>query len=122
MFGHRKAIQCSIQVHEKCPEYEPCFVQRTISSSDASQTASDQEEPKRRRLFGKFHPDQIFVPIESSETHSSPEAPAERSQAPQSTEDMSSSRSLAVTRAIQMAEQCAPRVGKMVIQEGPLFE
>ena len=124
MFGHRlgKAIQCSIQVHEKCPEYEPCFVQRTISSPDAPQTASDQEEPKRRRLFGKFHPDQIFVPIESSETHSSPEAPAERSQIPQSTEDMSSSRSLAVTQAIQMAEQCAPRVGKMVIQEGPLFE
>ena len=78
MFGQRlgKAIQCSIQVHEKCPEHEPCFVQRTISSREPPPTEIAQDEPKRRRLFGKFHPDQIFAPSEPSETTSSPEVPS----------------------------------------------
>ena len=109
MFSNRlgKAILCSIRVREHGVQPEFCFAQ----SDTGTEVAEEGGEPKRRRLFGKFHPDQIFVPSDG------PAVPDESSQttAIRDVPDVSGSVSLpAVNQALQMAEQCTPRVGKKI--------
>ena len=107
LFGRRicRALQCSSQVSEF-----PFRERHALT--EISQTAEEVPEPKRRRLNGKFHPEQLFDPpgtlppsSQSEESHS------------HATEHQVSIRQL-----IHIAEQCAPRVGKAVIDQGPLFE
>ena len=107
LFGRRicRALQCSSQVSE--------FPFREHHAlTEISQTAEEVPEPKRRRLNGKFHPEQLFDPPGTLP----PSSQSEESQS-HATEHQVSIRQL-----IHIAEQCAPRVGKAVIDQGPLFE
>jgi len=70
-------------------------------------------EPKRRRLSGKFQPDQLFVPSSQSPTETPAPMPASRPD---------EHRRNQMNQALHMAEQCTPRVGKVIIQDGPLFQ
>eukprot|EP00435_Cladocopium_sp_Y103_P033606 s1891_g8.t1 len=82
-------------------------------------TSPDQQpEPKRRRLAGKFHPEQLYIdPVDSGSA-----APnAIQSSVPDSV-PVSSDASAQYRSILQLAEQCAPRVGKIVFQEGPLID
>lgn len=107
MFGRRlcKAIQCSIQVRER---------NGNLSSEHddiANPAVHDEPLPKRRRLWGKFQPERLFEPIPSD---------GDSSAMPSSHTGDDPLRP--IRQLLQMAEQCAPRVGKSVLQEGPLFE
>lgn len=81
-------------------------------------TTEGTPEPKRGRLAGKFHPEHLYVDA-SSTNASSPAVPTSDVPRNQSrpAEPMPQVRNL-----IQMAERCAPRVGKVLVREGPLFE
>ena len=70
----------------------------------------DLPEPKRRRLSGKYPPEQLFVP-------ESLEPPG-----PMMPEKTDVDHRAKLNQVLHMAEQCAPRVGKVVVQEGPLFQ
>eukprot|EP00435_Cladocopium_sp_Y103_P038295 s1525_g10.t1 len=115
MFGKRlaKAISCSHQVHERIVHHESCFA---ATDSRTPPSVDDQPEQKRRRLNGKFSPDQIFVPPNNpGDASSEVAAPVPPVRSPED-------RLLRISQAIQMAESCAPRVGKQILQAGPLFE
>ena len=116
MFGRRlaRAIHCSQQVKESRIQLEPCFVQET-QAPDAKMTADNAPEPKRRRLHGKFSPEQIFVPDVSAGDGSASAASSSPPGGPETRAPM-------IAQAIHMAEQSAPRVGKLVVQQGPLFD
>eukprot|EP00435_Cladocopium_sp_Y103_P071338 s690_g37.t1 len=110
-FGRRlsRAIQCSCHVHERV--FGP---RESVVFAVEPTPAAEVPEPKRRRLSGKFHPEQIFVPSvpELSDGSSSSSSPV-----PSITQSLPT-----VDRLLTMAEQCAPRVGKVVFQDGPFFE
>ena len=72
-------------------------------------------EPKRRRLNGKFQPEQLFVPVGDTPSHDSSLSRSAHDADPE--EQLPKIRQL-----LQLAEQCAPRVGKSVIRDGPVFE
>ena len=78
-----------------------------------SEPALELPEAKRRRLSGKFHPEQLFAPLptESMDPNSSSISSNPAGQNRPS-----------VSELLKMAEQCAPRVGKAVFQDGPFFE
>jgi hypothetical protein len=71
-------------------------------------TTEGTPELKRRRLAGKFHPEHLYVDADLSDVPRNQSRP---------TDPMSQVRNL-----IQMAEKRAPRVGKVLVKEGPLFE
>eukprot|EP00435_Cladocopium_sp_Y103_P016115 s3079_g4.t1 len=106
LFGRRicKALQCSSHVRE-CPFREHHALTETSVESE------ELPEPKRRRLNGKFRPEQLFAPLAE-------EAASQPSDS-QSQPDMIIPD---IRQLIHMAEQCAPRVGKASIDRGPLFE
>jgi|OrbCmetagenome_4_1107370.scaffolds.fasta_scaffold299553_1 hypothetical protein len=80
---------------------------------DLSSTFHLEQQPKRRRLFGKFHTDQILAPSEAlPQPAAGPEMPLGEMFDP----SPSGSNKSAVSQAVQMAEQCAPRLRKIVIQ------
>ena len=113
LFGRRlsRAMQCSNQVQEKTIGHRHLSV-------FAVDTVHEDPEPKRRRLSGKFHPEHLFVPAEpSSSSPANPETSrmhADEAVNPHSVPT--------VSRLLEIAEHCAPRVGKVVFQDGPLFE
>ena len=100
-----RAIQCSCHVNEIA------FGDRSEFVGVASPSHSEMPEPKRRRLSGKFQPERLFVA--PPETEARPSDSALDSQ--QNPMDH-------VRKLLHLAESCAPRVGKVVIQDGPLFE
>eukprot|EP00435_Cladocopium_sp_Y103_P025697 s606_g6.t1 len=105
LFGKRicRALQCSSHVDE-CPFREHFVLTGT------GEEIEDVPEPKRRRLNGKFNPEQLFAPL--------PEVSASQSTVSQGPQDEVPD----IRRLIHLAEQCAPRVGKAAIDHGPLFE
>ena len=107
MFGRRlsRAIQCSCQIQEKVFGKHQEF-------SFVTNTAAEESEPKRRRLAGKFHPEFLFVPP-SQESPSS-----DRSQ----TVSLPQPGDVVSQQILEMAEKSAPRVGPVVIRDGPLFQ
>ena len=109
-FGHRvgRAIQCSCQVSEKV------FGLRS-QSAFVTEPAHETPEPKRRRLSGKFHPEQLFAPLSSETSVSHSSVSSSSNQLPESQQLPT------ISTLLEMAEQCAPRVGKAVFQDGPLF-
>ena len=100
-----RAIQCSCHVNEIA------FGDRSEFVGVASPSHSEMPEPKRRRLSGKFQPERLFVAPPESEARPSDNA----SDSQQNPMDQ-------VRKLLHLAESCAPRVGKVVIQDGPLFE
>lgn len=112
-FGRKisRAIQCSSQVHEK--------VFGNISQSVfAAEPSQEIPEPKRRRLAGKFNPEQLFVPASGDATASS------SSQVPPPPADSVTTNpdQPGVDLIIDMADKATPRVGRIVFQDGPLLE
>ena len=107
LFGKRicRAIQCSCQVLEK-----PMTVHTALTETHGAED-NEPSEPKRRRLNGKFHPEQLFEPLPAAEA-----SPVSSSHS--STEDPTTQ----IQQLLQLADQSAPRVGKMVVSDGPLFE
>lgn len=105
-----KAIQCSCHIQEQTVGYRTMFAHMTS-------TTEGTPEPKTGRFAGKFHPEHLYVDA-SSTNASSPAVPASDVPRNQSrpAEQMPQVRNL-----IQMAEKCAPRVGKVLVREGPLL-
>jgi transposase InsO family protein len=112
VFGQRigKAIQCSIQVRENGVNSSLCFAHDDVETSDPN-----EPEPKRRRLWGKNHPELIFAPEASSSSR--PDAAGCVPAGAGSIDDQPS-----LEQILQLADQSAPRVGKIAIQSGPLLE
>jgi len=106
-----KAIQCSCHIQEQVVGYRTMFAYVTSTTEGAP-------ELKRRRLAGKFHPEHLYVDADLSSASSAaiPASDVPRNQS-RPTDPMSQVRNL-----IQMAEKRAPRVGKVLVREGPLFE
>ena len=77
----------------------------------ADDTQAEMPDAKRRRLNGKLHPDQLFVRPTADESSSS-------SDSHETHEDPLGE----IRRLLQLADQCAPRVGNAIIRDGPLFE
>ena len=112
VFGRRlgRAIRCSLQVKESAvSDYDLATSLPAVAFTSESKS-DDLPEPKRRRLSGKYPPEQLFVP-ESPETF----GPT----MPESNESLQRAK---LNQILHLAEQCAPRVGKVVIQEGPLLQ
>ena len=109
-FGHRvgRAIQCSCQVNERTFGFRS-------QSAFVTEPAHETPEPKRRRLSGKFHPEQLFAPLSSETSVNQSSLSSSGSQLPMS------QHLPAVSALLEMAEQCAPRVGKAIFQDGPFF-
>ena len=107
MFGRRlcKALQCSIQIQERTgsPQNDHAEI--------ANPAVHDEPLPKRRRLWGKFQPERLFEPI-----------PTDGASNAMPSSHAGDDPLRPIRQLLQMAEQCAPRVGKAVLQEGPLFE
>ena len=105
MFGRRlsRAIQCSLRVSEASVGSRDEFLLTTNLEDDDTL----HPEPKRRRLNGKSSPDQIDV--------QTMDLPSEEP-IPESTHRER------LIHLLHMAEQCTPRVGKVVLTEGPLFQ
>eukprot|EP00435_Cladocopium_sp_Y103_P007616 s5467_g2.t1 len=114
VFGRRvaRAFQCSIQVKERAVNDAEILASLTQCAYTSESLTEDLPEPKRRRLFGKFSPEQFYLPSSSS-----PETPEPTSASP-TVDDPDHQ----LKQVIQLAEQCAPRVGKVILQEGPLFQ
>ena len=104
MFGRRlsRAIQCSLNVSETAVGSRSEFLLTTSLEDDGH-----SPEPKRRRLNGKSSPEQNTV-----ETAEMP--PAEPIPEPTHRERL--------IHLLHMAEQCTPRVGKILLTDGPLFQ
>lgn len=112
MFGRRigRAIQCSSQIQEQVLGYRSVFAL-------AAEVESDAPEPKRRRLAGKFHPEHLYIDQPSEEASAPSSAgssvPADTSSSPDQKHQ--------IQQILDMAEKSAPRVGKSLIREGPMF-
>ena len=104
MFGRRlsRAIQCSLNVSETAVGSRSEFLLTTSLEDDGH-----SPEPKHRRLNGKSSPEQNTV-----ETAEMP--PAEPIPEPTHRERL--------IHLLHMAEQCTPRVGKILLTDGPLFQ
>ena len=104
------AIQCSCQVQERVfgSRQELSFV---------TKTADEESEPKCRRLAGKFHPKFLFVlPMQGAQdSEGSQNVPSPALMVPQPSD-------AAARQILELAEECAPRVGPVVFQNGPLFQ
>ena len=100
-----KAIWCSNMVLEQTFRSHDEF----IGAADDIQ--AEMPDAKRRRLNGKLHPDQLFVRPNADESSSS-------SGSQETQEDPLGE----IRRLLQLADQCAPRVGNAIIRDGPLFE
>ena len=114
LFGKRlcRAMLCSCQVREKVPGTNAVFTITTTSH------AGEDPEPKRRRLAGKFHPEHLYIdPAELGEASSS-QRPSNVPTNTSSKSDMLSQ----VCEVLQMAEKCTPCVGKVILQDGPVFD
>ena len=114
VFGKRlcRAMLCSCQVHEKVHGTHAVITNTTTSS------AGEDPEPKRRRLAGKFHPEHLYIDPAGSCNASSSQRPSTVPVNTSSKSDMMSQ----VREVIQMAEKCTPRVGKLILQDGPVFD
>ena len=97
MFGKRlgKAMMCSIQVRETSLGMSRSHVHHDILAAD--QEHPEAPDAKRRRLTGKVTVDDA-------------------------TGNPVTNHDALLNQAIQLAEQSAPRVGKVTIQDGPLFD
>ena len=100
-----KAIWCSNMVLEQAFRSHDEFI------GAADDTQAEMPDAKRRRLNGKLHPDQLFVRPTADESSSS-------SDSHETHEDPLGE----IRRLLQLADQCAPRVGNAIIRDGPLFE
>ena len=98
-FGQRiaKTIQASKQVHE-----------RSVVHEQGAFHNEDEPEPKRRRLWIK----------------TSPEAEGNTPEANMAPRSLDEDRTLPQDyhQILQQANQMAPRVGKMILEQGPLFD
>jgi len=103
---------CSCRVQEKAHGTNAVLTTTTTSLS------AEDPEPKRRRLAGKCHPEHLYIDPAGSYEASSSQRP---SNAPMSTPFKSDMMSQ-VREILQMAEKCTPRVGKVVLQDGPVFD
>ena len=112
VFGRRlgRAIKCSLQVKESVVSDEEMTASLPELAFTTATKPEDLPEPKRRRLSGKYPPEQLFVP-------ESLEPPG-----PMMPEKTDVDHRAKLNQVLHMAEQCAPRVGKVVVQEGPLFQ
>ena len=115
MFGKRvaRSIRCSLQVKEVAASDADLFSSLPDVALTVGPKPENLPEPKRRRLSGKFQPDQLFVPSSPSPTETPAPMPASRPD---------EHRRNQMNQALHMAEQCTPRVGKVIIQDGPLFQ
>ena len=106
LFGRRicRALQCSSQVSE-------CPVREHYALTETTDDQEEASEPKRRRLNGKFHPEHLFNPLPETAPCSSTDTQANARESP-----------VDIRQLIHLAEQCAPRVGKTVVDQGPLFD
>jgi hypothetical protein len=77
--------------------------------------SAEKETPnaKRCRLAGKFSPEQLFIPCFSSSSGT----PVPDQRASHAEEHRPR-----LNQIMHLAEQCAPRVGKIVVQDGPIFQ
>eukprot|EP00435_Cladocopium_sp_Y103_P002504 s5108_g1.t1 len=105
-----RALQCSCHVKEAAFGYRSSF-------GFVTDGASDDPEPKRRRLAGKFHPEHLYIDPTASVNSQDPSAVSETPQRSRPSDSLAQVQSL-----IQIAERCAPRVGKVLIKDGPLFD
>jgi len=82
-----------------------------------TKTADEESEPKCRRLAGKFHPKFLFVlPMQGAQdSEGSQNVPSPALMVPQPSD-------AAARQILELAEECAPRVGPVVFQNGPLFQ
>ena len=112
VFGRRlgRAIRCSLQVKEVAVSDDELAASLPEGAFNTESKSDDLPEPKRRRLSGKYPPEQLFAP-------ESPEPSG-----PMLSEPSESLHRAKLNQILHLAEQCAPRVGKVVIQDGPLFQ
>ena len=117
VFGRRvsRALRCSSHVQELAADYNSVFFQMPELAFTARAKPEDQPAAKRRRLAGKFHPEQLYVPGSSSSAEAAEPVP-DRSPSHAERERPK------LLQILHLAEQCAPRVGKVVIQDGPIFQ
>lgn len=112
VFGRRigRAIQCSSQIQEQVLGYRSVFAL-------AAEVESDAPEPKRRRLAGKFHPEHLYIDQPSEEAS----APSSAGSSVPADTSSSLDQKHQIQQILDMAEKSAPRVGKSLIREGPMF-
>ena len=113
-FGRKLARAMQASKHTQEPSVASASVvchSRTIDDVDEP---SDENEPKRRRVTGKRFPPPGFpvVPPTATESDSS-EQPGH---------DVSSSLDLIFPEILKKALQVAPRVGRLILESGELFQ
>ena len=115
VFGRRigRALRCSSHFQEQVANYVNVFANTPDLAFAATPAGADLPNAKRRRLAGKFNPEQLYVPSSLSSSGTPETDP------PQSHVDEHRSR---LNQILHLAEQCTPRVGKVVLQDGPIFQ